>query len=148
MPDVYFLRKSVFASVPEFQTFASAGADLRAAHEVILPPGKWKAVPTGLVIALPEGYEAQIRPRSGMALNSWVTVLNSPGTIDTDYRGEIMVILINHGLRKYVVSDGQRIAQMVIAPVENQSTIRFIEEEDEISETDRGSGGFGSTGRD
>jgi dUTP pyrophosphatase len=126
-------------------TSHSAGMDLYAelAEDLVLSPGARMLVPTGIAIALPDGYEAQIRPRSGLALKYGITMLNSPGTIDADYRGEIGVILINHGDAPFVVSDGERIAQMVVAPVVQSKLV----EVDELDETTRGSGGFGHTGR-
>ena len=110
---------------------------------LILPPGKYAMVPTALTIALPSGYEAQVRPRSGLAARHGVTVLNSPGTVDADYRGEINVLLINHGEAPFPVRRGERIAQMVIAPVVQAELVPATS----LSATDRGSGGFGSTGR-
>jgi len=130
--------------LPAYETAHAAGLDLMAAieTEVTLVPGKHELISTGLAIALPEGFEAQVRPRSGLAAKHGVTVLNSPGTIDADYRGEIKVILINHGAEPFTISRGMRIAQMVVAPV---SQARWIETDD-LSETARGAGGFGSTG--
>ncbi len=130
--------------LPKVATEGSAGADLRAAVEapVTIEPGARQLVPTGLTIALPVGYEAQVRPRSGLALRHGVTVLNSPGTIDSDYRGEIGVILVNHGDVPFVVSRGDRMAQMVVAPVV-QATWQEV---DQLDESARGDGGFGSTG--
>ena len=131
--------------LPDYASAGAAGVDLRAAthpdQPLVLPPMGREAVPTGLVIALPEGYEAQIRPRSGLALNHSVTCLNSPGTIDSDYRGEIKVILINLGSSSFTVRRGDRIAQMVVAPV---TRVRWIE--GPVDETARGPKGFGSTG--
>lgn len=131
--------------LPVYMTSHSAGMDLYAelAEDLVLSPGARMLVPTGIAIALPDGYEAQIRPRSGLALKYGITMLNSPGTIDADYRGEIGVILINHGDAPFVVSDGERIAQMVVAPVVQSKLV----EVDELDETTRGSGGFGHTGR-
>jgi dUTP pyrophosphatase len=130
--------------LPAYETAHAAGADLLAAvdAEVILPPGGRALIPTGLTIALPEGYEAQVRPRSGLAARDGVTVLNSPGTIDADYRGEVKVILINHGDAPFVVKRGMRIAQMIVSPV---SRVAWAEVE-ALPETARGAGGFGSTG--
>ena len=132
--------------LPAYETDGAAGMDLRAAvdeHEpLVLHPGAWAAVPTGIAIALPEGYEGQVRPRSGLALKSGVAPLNTPGTVDADYRGEIKVILINHGLHDVTIGRGERIAQLIIAPV-----IRAAwREVDSLDETPRGAGGFGSTG--
>jgi dUTP pyrophosphatase len=133
--------------LPAYQTAHAAGLDLLAAvpesAPLTLAPGKHAMVPTGLAIALPEGFEAQVRPRSGLAAKHGVTVLNSPGTIDTDYRGEIQVILINHGAEAFIIRRGERIAQMVIAPVVQATLVPTAS----LNETDRGSGGFGSTGR-
>ena len=130
--------------LPEYETFQSAGMDLPAAIDspMTLSPGEHAMVPTGLAIALPGGYEAQIRPRSGLAARNGVTVLNTPGTIDADYRGEVKVILINLGTEPFEIERGMRIAQMVIAPV----TQGKLTEVDDLSDTARGAGGFGSTG--
>lgn len=133
------------AIVPEYKTVGAAGADLCAylpSQNVTLSPGKSALIPTGLFFEIPDGYEVQIRPRSGLAAKNGVTVLNTPGTIDSDYRGEIKVILINLGEKDFTINDGDRIAQMVIAPV---TTADFTFAEN-LSETDRGSGGMGSTG--
>ena len=129
--------------LPKYESVAAAGMDLPAAIEsdLILAPGERVLVPTGLTIALPGGYEAQVRPRSGLALQNGVTVLNSPGTMDADYRGEIKVILVNLGNGDFVVERGMRIAQMVVAPVVQAS----IQDIDELPKTARGEGGFGST---
>ncbi|WP_019645454.1 dUTP diphosphatase [Novispirillum itersonii] len=130
--------------LPSYATSHAAGMDLSAALEapVTLDPGAWALIPTGLAIALPDGYEAQVRPRSGLAAKHAVTVLNAPGTIDADYRGEVKVILINHGREPFVIEHGMRIAQMLIAPV----TRAVWAEVADLSETERGTGGFGSTG--
>ena len=130
---------------PTYATLSSAGMDLRAflpLGGVVLRPGVRALIPTGLHIALPTGFEAQVRPRSGLAYKKGVTVLNSPGTIDADYRGDIGVILINHGQDLFEVNDGERIAQLVIAKYE---TVQWLSVSD-LNETDRGAGGFGSTG--
>ena len=133
--------------LPAYQSAHAAGLDLLAAvpesAPLVLAPGKHAMVPTALAIALPEGFEAQVRPRSGLAAKHGVTVLNSPGTIDADYRGEIQVILINHGPEAFTIRRGERIAQMVIAPVVQAKLVATAS----LDETDRGSGGFGSTGR-
>lgn len=129
--------------LPEYATPASAGVDLRASDGCVIPPGGRALVPTGLRIALPEGYEAQVRPRSGLALRHGVTLPNSPGTIDADYRGEIGVILMNLGQEPFIVEPGDRIAQMVVAPV---ARVAWSEAE-ALDATERGEGGFGSTGR-
>jgi len=130
--------------LPDYATSDSAGLDLMAAIDApkTLAPGERVLVPTGLTIALPRGFEAQVRPRSGLALKNGITVLNSPGTVDADYRGEIGVVLINLGESPFEVSRGMRIAQMIVAPV-NQLV---WQEQEELSETERGAGGYGSTG--
>ncbi len=130
--------------LPGYATEQSAGMDLRANIDepVMLKPLERRLIPTGIHIALPEGYEAQVRPRSGLALKHGITVLNAPGTIDADYRGEVGVVLINLSDRDFVVNDGERIAQMVIARYENAE---FIEVE-ALDETQRGKGGYGHTG--
>jgi dUTP pyrophosphatase len=130
--------------LPIYGTEDSAGMDLTAAIDtpIVLGSGKRVLVPTGIAIALPKGYEAQIRPRSGLALKNGITLVNSPGTIDADYRGEISIILINHGEEEFSIEPGMRIAQMVIASYQ-----RIIwDEVDNLDITDRGNGGFGSTG--
>lgn len=131
-------------SLPHFATTLAAGADLRAALDapLTLKPRQRALVPTGFAMALPEGYEAQIRPRSGLAYKHGVTVLNSPGTIDADYRGEVKVLLINHGDTDFVIERGERIAQMLIAPAP-QVTFQLVES---LDDTERGAGGYGSTG--
>jgi len=133
------------ARAPEYQTEGSAGADLCAMLEapLVLLPGTRSLVATGLRMQLPAGYEAQVRSRSGLAAKYGISCLNSPGTIDSDYRGEIKVILQNHGSEPYTISDGDRIAQLVVAPV---SRARFMTAE-HLAESGRGTGGFGSTGR-
>ena len=130
--------------LPEYATPQSAGMDLRANidAQIVLKPMQRMLIPTGLYMALPPGYEAQVRPRSGLALKHGITVLNTPGTIDADYRGEVKVLLVNFSDAEFVVNDGERIAQMVIAKHENAD---FIEVE-ELDETERGSGGYGHTG--
>jgi dUTP pyrophosphatase len=133
--------------LPAYETPLSAGMDLRAAlpedAPVTLAPGARALVPTGLAIALPAGFEAQVRPRSGLALKHGITCLNSPGTVDADYRGELAVILVNLGQEPFVIKRGERIAQMVIAPV----TQGAWSEVETLDDTARGAGGFGSTGR-
>ena len=133
--------------LPRQQTPGAAGLDLAAAllpdEAIEIAPGAVAMIPTGLTIALPQGYEAQIRPRSGLAAKHGITVLNSPGTVDADYRGEIKVLLINHGPAPFTVRRGERIAQMVVAPV---SRVIF-EEREMLDATERGTGGHGSTGR-
>ena len=132
--------------LPAYETLNSAGVDLRAAvpqdAPVTLSKGERILIPTGLAMEIPEGFEAQIRPRSGLAIKNGITALNSPGTIDADYRGEVQVVLINHGAEPFIVERGMRIAQMVIAPV-TQVTFTTTKE---LSDTERGAGGFGSTG--
>jgi dUTP pyrophosphatase len=132
--------------LPAYETEGAAGMDLRAAvpedRPVLLLPGKRALVPTGLIMEVPAGFEAQIRPRSGLALKHGITCLNTPGTIDSDYRGEVMVLLVNHGEEDFEISRGMRIAQAVIAPVAHVT----VEERSLSSETTRGAGGFGSTG--
>jgi dUTP pyrophosphatase len=132
--------------LPAYESAGAAGMDLRAAvaddDPMVLRPGARAAVPTGLAIALPQGFEAQVRPRSGLALRSGVVPLNTPGTIDSDYRGEVKVILINHGAEDITIRRGDRIAQLVIAPV----TRADWSEGENLDETPRGEGGFGSTG--
>lgn len=131
-------------SLPKYETPLSAGVDLRAniAESIVLKPLERALVKTGLFMAIPAGYEAQVRPRSGLAYKKGITVLNSPGTIDADYRGEIGVILVNLSNDEFVVEDGERIAQLVVAKCEQAE---FVETE-ALSETERGAGGFGSTG--
>jgi len=132
--------------LPKYETILAAGADLRAAvpsdTPMTLKPGERALVPTGMTMALPAGYEAQIRPRSGLAYKHGITCLNTPGTIDADYRGEVKVLLINHGPEAFKINRGERIAQMVIAPI----TQPEFESVDKLSDTIRGAGGFGSTG--
>ena len=130
--------------LPQYATVQSAGMDLRANLDapIILHPMERRLVPTGLFMSLPEGYEAQIRPRSGLALKRGITVLNAPGTIDADYRGEVGVLLVNLSQEDFVVNDGERIAQMVIA---RHETVEFVEV-DVLDETERGAGGYGHTG--
>ena len=131
--------------LPAYETASSAGMDLRAwiQEDLILKPGGRMMVPTGLYIELPVGYEAQIRPRSGLAAKWGITVLNSPGTVDADYRGEIRVILVNLSDEDFIIKTGERIAQMVVAKHER---VQWVET-DELESTSRGAGGFGSTGR-
>jgi dUTP pyrophosphatase len=145
--DIRQLPHAEGLALPAYQSAEAAGMDLLAAvpleTPLILSPGQYALVPTGLTIALPSGYEAQVRPRSGLAARHGVTVLNSPGTVDADYRGEIGVLLINHGDAPFSIRRGERIAQMVIAPVVRVELVRA----ETLAETGRGSGGFGSTGR-
>lgn len=133
-------------SIPAYETPDAAGVDLAAAvgedEPVILLPGERALIPTGLAMEIPQGFEAQIRPRSGLAIKHGITALNSPGTIDADYRGEVKIILINHGSEPFVIERGMRIAQMVVAPVIQASFMISAN----LSQTRRGAGGFGSTG--
>lgn len=146
MSTIQFLKLPHAADLPlpSYESKSAAGMDIRAALEepLSLKPGERTLIPTGLKMAIPVGYEAQIRPRSGLAIRNGITMLNSPGTIDADYRGEVKVIAINHGQETFTVNHGDRIAQMVIAPV----TQFEISEMDELDDTERGEGGFGSTG--
>jgi dUTP pyrophosphatase len=132
--------------LPKYESQGAAGLDLCAAvrenEKITLESGKWGLVPTGLSLQLPEGYEAQVRPRSGLALKHGVTVLNAPGTIDADYRGEVGVLLVNHGPDPFVITRGMRVAQMVVAPV-IQAVVQELEQ---LDDTARGRRGFGSTG--
>jgi len=130
--------------LPQYETALSAGVDLRAhlGDSITIAPLERKLIKTGLFMAIPEGYEAQVRPRSGLALNKGITVLNAPGTIDADYRGEIGVILVNLSNEAFVVENGERIAQLVVAKCEQAE----FTEVDDLDETNRGAGGFGSTG--
>ena len=145
--DIRLLPHGEGLALPAYQSAHAAGLDLFAAvpedAPITLAPGKYALIPTGLTIALPAGYEAQIRPRSGLAAKHGVTVLNAPGTVDADYRGEISVSLINHGDMPFQIRRGERIAQMVIASVVRAELIPVAA----LSATERGSGGFGSTGR-
>ena len=139
------LTHAVDLPLPQYMTDGAAGMDLLAAveEEVLLPAGKYALIPTGIAIALPVGFEAQIRPRSGLAVKFGVTVLNAPGTIDQDYRGEIKVLLINHGQNGFQIKRGDRIAQLVLAPVVRGAWLPGTE----LEATGRGDGGFGHTGR-
>ena len=128
--------------LPAYATDGAAGMDVVSAEDVTIPPGGRHAVATGLALAIPPGYEIQVRPRSGLALKHGITVPNTPGTIDSDYRGELKVILINHGETPFEILRGDRVAQLVVAPVTRGTWL----EVDELDETARGAGGFGSTG--
>ena len=145
MVEILIKRLSNKVSLPKYETDGSSGMDLSANVEstVSVPPGKIAIIPTGLALSIPKGYEIQIRPRSGIAAKKHVSVLNTPGTIDADYRGEIKVILINHSKELFTVEKGQRIAQLVICPVIQVQ----LKEVDNLDETKRGEGGFGSTGK-
>lgn len=131
-------------AIPSYETSGAAGADVRAFlnEPVVIPVGKRAMIPTGLFFAIPEGFEIQVRPRSGLAAKNGVTVLNTPGTIDSDYRGEVKIILINLGDADFTVNNGDRIAQLIVAPV----TQGIFVKTDKLDETERGAGGFGSTG--
>lgn len=129
-------------ALPAYATSGAAGMDVLAAEDCVIAPGQRHAVATGLAVAIPQGYEIQVRPRSGLALKHGITVPNTPGTIDSDYRGELKVILINHGAGDFTIQRGDRIAQLVLAPV----TQAAWEEVGELDTTTRGAGGFGSTG--
>ena len=133
------------AVIPQYKTNGAAGADICAllSESVVIKKGERAMIPTGLFFSIPEGYEIQVRPRSGLAAKNGVTVLNTPGTIDSDYRGEVKVILINLSSEDFTVNNGDRIAQIVVAPV----TIGEFEQVSELDETERGTGGFGSTGK-
>jgi len=144
MTKIQIKKLSASVSIPKYETLGSSGMDI-AAHlenKIIINPGEKALISTGFAIAVPRGYEVQIRPRSGLAIKKNITVLNTPGTIDADYRGEIKVILINFGNEKFIIENGERIAQMVVCPVV-QAT---LEEVKELPKTERGTGGFGSTG--
>jgi len=128
--------------LPSYETAGSAGMDVRAAEELVIAPSKRGLIGTGFAFAIPAGYEIQVRPRSGLALKKGISIPNTPGTIDSDYRGELKVILINHGEEDFVIQRGDRIAQIVVAPVQRG----ILNEVADLDETQRGSGGFGSTG--
>ena len=144
MTKILIKRLSNNIPLPKYETEGSSGMDLTANVNkfIEIQPGKSKIIPTGLALSIPKNYEIQIRPRSGLAAKNQISVLNTPGTIDEDYRGEIKVILINLGEKKFIIEKGLRIAQMVLCPVIKAE----LEEVDELDETKRGSGGFGSTG--
>ena len=145
--EIVRLKHGSDLALPAYQSPGASGLDLLAAVEegeqLSLLPGARALVPTGISIAIPEGYEAQVRPRSGMAAKHGITVLNTPGTIDSDYRGEIKVILINHGQERFEVKRGERIAQLIVQKIERVE----LKEVEHLTESGRGSGGFGSTGR-
>ena len=144
MTKILIKRLSKEVSLPKYETSGSSGMDLAAYIEadINIDPGKNKIIPTGLALSIPKGFEVQIRPRSGLAAKQKVSVLNTPGTIDADYRGEIKVILINLGQKTFKVEKGLRIAQMVVCPIEKAQ----LKEVDDLTKTERGDGGFGSTG--
>lgn len=142
---VRFRKTNPDVTLPEYETKGASGCDVRAflpEGPLVIPSGEWRIVPTGLCPEIPLGYEIQVRPRSGLAYRNGITCLNTPGTVDSDYRGEIKVNLINHSKTDFVVENGMRIAQFVIAKVENAS----FEVSDDLSQSERGEGGFGSTG--
>ena len=144
MIKILIKRLSKEVSLPKYKTSGSSGMDLEAniVSDIIIEPGKTAIIPTGLAVSIPKGFEIQIRPRSGLAAKNKISVLNTPGTIDADYRGEIKVILINLGQDTFKVENGLRVAQMVACPIAQVN----LEEVDDLKNTDRGSGGFGSTG--
>jgi len=144
MTEILIKRLSKNISLPKYQTDGSSGLDLTANIEqkIFIKPGKSVIIPTGLAVSIPKNYEVQIRPRSGLAAKNQISVLNSPGTIDADYRGELKVILINLGEKEFKIEKGLRIAQMVLCPVVKA----VLKEVNELEDTKRGSGGFGSTG--
>ena len=144
MTKIQIKKLSTSVSIPKYETPGSSGMDISAhiENDIIIYPGEKALVSTGFSLSIPIGYEVQIRPRSGLAAKKNITILNTPGTIDADYRGEIKVILINLGKKKFIVENGDRIAQMVVCPVVQAD----LDEVKELSDTERGSGGFGSTG--
>jgi len=144
--DVFVRLESKEIQLPFYATQGAAGADVQAylPEKIEILPGEYKLIPTGLFFEIPEGHEMQVRPRSGLAFKNGVTVLNTPGTIDSDYRGELKVILINHSKKTFVVENGMRIAQVVITPY---TRANFTVQEKEFSQTVRGEGGFGHTGQ-
>ena len=146
MITVAFKKLESKAVLPEYGSLEAAGGDLRSVEFVIIPSKEWRLIDLGFSMALPAGYEAQVRPRSGLARKHGITILNSPGTIDSDYRGPMGALLINHSPVDFTVNSGDRIAQMVIAPVKNQLNLTFVEV-DELPGSARGAGGWGSTGR-
>lgn len=145
MTEILIKRLSKNISIPKYETFGSSGMDLMASIEssIEIEVGKTAIIPTGISLSIPSGFEIQIRPRSGLAAKNQITVLNTPGTIDADYRGEIKIILINLGDKSFIVEKGARIAQMVLCPI----TKAVLREVESLDETRRGSGGFGSTGK-
>ena len=144
-PQLQIKKTNPAAKIPEYMSELAAGMDIHALPEapVTLRPGERCLLPTGLAMAIPAGYEVQVRPRSGLAIKHGISLVNTPGTIDADYRGEIKIILINHGTEDFVIEPGERIAQLVVAPVCQAQLCEVTE----LSETERGSGGFGHTGR-
>ena len=144
MTEILIKRLSKAVSLPKYETVGSSGVDLAAnvSENIEIKPGQTEIIPTGLAVSIPKNFEIQIRPRSGLAAKNQITVLNTPGTIDADYRGEIKVILINHGNKSFIIEKGLRIAQMVVCPIIKAN----LKEVETLDETHRGSGGFGSTG--
>ena len=144
MTEILIKRLSKAVSLPKYETDGSSGFDLAAnvSENIEIKPGQTEVIPTGLAVSIPKNFEIQIRPRSGLAAKNQITVLNTPGTIDADYRGEIKVILINHGNKSFIIEKGLRIAQMVLCPIIKAN----LKEVETLDETHRGSGGFGSTG--
>ena len=142
MTKILIKRLSKEIPLPKYETNGSSGMDLAANIETIIEPGDTSIIPTGLAVSIPKGFEVQVRPRSGLAAKQKLTVLNTPGTIDSDYRGEIKVILVNHGNKNFKIEKGDRIAQMIVCPV----IIAQIVEVENLSDTKRGKDGFGSTG--
>lgn len=144
-PKVQFKKLRPDAVVPKYMTAGAAGLDLTAAIDapIELQPGDRRLIGIGLAVAIPPGFEGSVRPRSGLAIKHGITLVNAPGTVDSDYRGELAVIVINHGREPFVVKSGERIAQMVIAPVAQAEVVEVAE----LTDTERGTGGFGSTGR-
>ena len=144
MTKILIKKLSKTAIIPKYETQGASGVDISAniKEDLTLATNESTLVPTGIAVSIPQGFEIQIRPRSGLAAKKGISVLNTPGTIDADYRGEIKVILINHGNEPFIIRNGDRIAQMVVCPIVQAK----FEEVDELSDTERGSGGFGSTG--
>ena len=144
--EIKILENGIGLPIPKYESSGAAGLDLMAAikenKKILISPGKAEMIPSGIAVAIPQGFEAQIRPRSGLASKNGITVLNSPGTIDSDYRGEILIMLINHSKKDFEISRGMRIAQMVISKIEQFNLISV----DELGMTNRGKDGFGSTG--
>ena len=145
MTEILIKRLSKNIDLPKYETDGSSGMDLSANinSKIQIEPGESSIIPTGISVSIPKNFEIQIRPRSGLAAKNQISVLNTPGTIDSDYRGEIKIILINLGKRSFIVEKGTRIAQMVLCPIEKAK----IKEVEKLEKTDRGSGGFGSTGK-
>ena len=146
MITIKFKKLHPEAVLPEYKTLSAAGGDLRSVEDLVIPSKEWQLVRLGFAVSFPQGYEIQVRPRSGLALNHGITILNSPGTVDCDYRGEMKVNLINHGPNAFFISKGDRIAQMVVNSIRDKMNVTF-EEVEELDKTARGEGGFGSTGR-